>query len=333
MKIGTGSLRGGAPCAVGVVAGGSTVVDIARAAQALGLVGDACPNSALGLLQLGRYGQALLADLAEALASGDELASARWAAPRSETELLAPIPRPGKLVCITSNRGRRPLTATSPETQDEWPHPLFFLKAPNAVAPPGVCVTVTDGMRPLEVEGEIALVIGSRAKDVKAQAAWSVVAGVTMLIDMAAGRLMDQDASIYHIDRGKGLEPEFMHTRPVARGKGVDGFCPMGPWIVPVAELGTPLDDVELTTTVDQDVVQRGLLGSHRFSAEQCLEYVTRWMTLEPGDVLSLGAVDQSPDFPMRDVDLADRGGRTVHVDGGELGELQASGRVAAVQG
>jgi len=154
-----------------------------------------------------------------------------------------------------------------------------------------------------------------------------------MLIDMAAGRFMDQDASIYHIDRGKGLEPELMYTRPVARGKGVDGFCPMGPWITPISELTTPLDAVELTTTVDEDVVQRGLMGSHRFSAEQCLEYVTRWMTLEPGDVLSLGAVDQSPDFPMRDVDLADRGGRTVHVDGGELGELRASGRAVAVQG
>lgn len=331
MRIGTGSLRGAPPCAVGEVAGGSTVIDIARAAQSLGLVGDAFPASALGILQLGKYGQALLADLAEAVGSEEELASARWAAPLSDTELLAPIPQPGKLVCITSNRGRRQLTATSPETQDEWPHPLFFLKAPNAVAPSGVCVSVTDDMRPLEVEGEIALVIGRRAKNVSARDAWKVVAGVTMLIDMASGRFMDQDASIYHIDRGKGLEPELMHTRPVARGKGVDGFCPMGPWIIPVGELSTPLDAVELTTRVDEDVVQQGLMGGHRFSAEQCLEYVTRWMTLEPGDVLSLGAVDQSPDFPMRDVDLADRGGRTVYVDGGELGELRASGRPATV--
>jgi 2-keto-4-pentenoate hydratase/2-oxohepta-3-ene-1,7-dioic acid hydratase in catechol pathway len=328
MKVGTASIRGGAPCAVGYLEGRDTVVDIARAAEWLGLVGEACPTTTLGLLQLGRYGQDLIADVGAEL-QGVDLEGVPWAAQRADVQLLAPVKRPGKLVCITSNRGHRPLEATTPESQDEWPHPLFFLKAPNAVAPTGVTVAATESMRPLEVEGEIALVIGRRAKAVSVADAAAYVAGVTLLIDMASGRFMDQDASIYHIARGKGLEPELMYTRPVARGKGVDGFCPMGPWITPLSDLSGTLDDVRLTTRVDEDVVQDGKMSSHRFTAEYCLSYVSRWLTFEPGDILSLGAVDQSPEFPMRDVDLVADGGRTVYVDGGELGELVAAGRLA----
>jgi len=328
VRIGTGSIRRGAPCAIGLIGDGSTVIEIARAAKDMGLVGDVFPDSVAGLLQLGRYGSSLLGDLAAAVergSAGDE----PWLSPLTEVDLAAPITRPSKLVCITSNRGKRPLTATTPESQDDWPHPLFFLKAPNSVAPTGTSVAISESMRPLEVEGEIALVIGKRAKCVALADVWNYVAGVTLLIDMASGRFMDQDASIYTIARGRGLEPEMMYTRPVARGKGVDGFCPMGPWITPIEDLSSQLEDIELTTTVDSDVVQRGPLSSHRFSAEECLEYVSRWLTFEPGDILSLGAMDQSPDFPMRDVDLADGGGRTIRVDGGELGQLQASGRLA----
>lgn len=209
------------------------------------------------------------------------------------------------------------------DIQDEWPHPLFFIKAQSAATGHGTTVEASQDMRPVQVEGEVCLIINRRARNVAAKDAWSIVAGCSLLNDMSAGRFTLQDGAVLHIARGPGKPTEPMPTRQMARAKGPDGFCPIGPWMVPIDEIGTPFDAIEVVTEVGPNIVQRGLMSSHRFTAERCIEWITTWMTLEPGDVISLGAFDQLPEFPLRDVDLAAGGGQLAVIASPQLGRLE----------
>jgi 2-keto-4-pentenoate hydratase/2-oxohepta-3-ene-1,7-dioic acid hydratase in catechol pathway len=323
MRLGTVRIGGGSPTVVGAHADGDHVVDLVAAGHDLHLIGGTFPTSLLELLEFGDYGLRFVKDLDEAIARRGDLASAPWAFSLAGVTFLAPIPRPPKVVCINANRGNRPLNALDPDVQDEWPHPMFFLKAPTAVVGHGATIEAWDAMRPVQIEGEVCLFIGRRAKAVPAAEAWSVVAGCSLLNDISAGRFGLQDAAVLEIARSGGRPAEQMITRQMARAKGADGFCPIGPWLVPIDEIGVPFGEIEMETRVGENVVQRGILASQRFTAERCVEWVTRYMTLEPGDVLSIGALDQVDEFPMRDVDLAARGAQVTVVSSPQLGRLE----------
>lgn len=323
MRLGTVRIGGGSPTLVGAPADSDHVVDLVAAGRDLHLIGGTFPRSLLELLEFGDYGLRFIKDLAEAIGRRGDLASAPWAFSLAEVTFLAPIPRPPKVVCINANRGNRPLNALDPDVQDEWPHPMFFLKAPTAVIGHGATITAWEAMRPVQIEGEVCLFIGRTASAVPAEDAWSVVAGCSLLNDISAGRFGLQDAAVLEIARSGGRPAEQMITRQMARAKGADGFCPIGPWLVPADEIGVPFGEIEMVTQVGDNIVQRGILASQRFTAERCIEWVTRYMTLEPGDVLSIGALDQVAEFPMRDVDLAASDAQVTVVSSPQLGRLE----------
>jgi len=309
MRLGTVRMHGGPPRFAGRLADSERIIDIVEAGRDLGLIGGTFPESLFDLLQFGSYGHRFIADLEEAVARRGDLESAPWTVAADAVSFLPPIPRPGKVVCINANRGNRGLEPLDADIQDEWPHPLFFLKATSALAGHGETIETWKAMRPVEIEGEVCLIIGRRARNVPASDVWSYVAGATLMNDIAAGRFSLQDGAVLHISHGPGKDIEPMVSRQMARAKGADGFCPMGPWVVPIDELGVDFEDIEVITRREQDVVQRGVMSSHRFTAGECMEAVTRWITLEPGDILSLGAFDQMEEFPFRDVDLSRNGG------------------------
>lgn len=314
MKLGTVRVYGGAPRFVGKVNGSDHVIDIVEAGRDFGLIDGTFPDSLHSLLKFWTYGEQFIRELEEVVRRRGDLESAPWSTHEDHVSFMPPIPRPGKLVCINANRGKRGLEPLDPGIQDEWPHPLFFLKAPSSLTGNRATVDAWRAMRPVEIEGEVCLFIKRRARNIAAEDIWSVVAGCTLMNDIAAGRFSLQDGAVLQIARGDDSPPEPMVSRQMARAKGADGFCPMGPWVVPIDDLGIPFEDIEVITRRGEDVVQRGVMSQQKFTPGQCLEWVTRWMTLEPGDILSLGAFDQMPDFPFRDVDLSENGGGTAVV-------------------
>lgn len=331
MRLGTVRIGHGSPVVVGAHADGDYVVDLVAAGRDLGLIGGTFPRTLLELLEFGEYGMRYVKDLDEAITRRGDLASAPWAFAQDDVAFLAPIPRPPKVVCINANRGNRPLNALDPDIQDEWPHPMFFLKAPTAVVGHAATIQAWEAMRPVQIEGEVCLFIGRTAKAVPAADAWSVVAGCSLLNDISAGRFGLQDAAVLEIARSGGRPAEQMITRQMARAKGADGFCPIGPWLVPIEEIGVPFGEIEMATQVGGNIVQSGILASQRFTAERCIEWATRYMTLEPGDVLSIGALDQVAEFPMRDVDLAASDAQVTVVSSPQLGRLET--RLVLVDG
>jgi 2-keto-4-pentenoate hydratase/2-oxohepta-3-ene-1,7-dioic acid hydratase in catechol pathway len=186
----------------------------------------------------------------------------RRVAALEEVELLAPCD-PRVIVCAGSN-----YAGQIAEKQRPWPtQPPLFLKAPNAVIGPNAPVVHPAGLGRLEYEGELAVVIGRTAREVAASAFADHVLGYTCANDITAD--------------------DWRADGQWIRAKSADTFCPLGPWIeTEVADPGA----LPLRTVVNGRTVQEGSTADMVFGVGELLAFVTRWITLRPGDVLLTGS-------------------------------------------
>jgi acylpyruvate hydrolase len=187
------------------------------------------------------------------------------AAPVRDPELLQPLSRPGKLVCIGLNyvshceeQGAEP-----PET------PTFFAKFANALAPPGATVELPPWSEKVDYEAEVAFVIGERCKDVPEADALRYVAGYTLLNDLSA------------------RDYQFK-TAQWMPGKVFDGTAPCGPALVTPDEAGPP-DAIEIELRLNGEVRQSASTADLVHSVPALVAYLSKLMTLEPGDLVATG--------------------------------------------
>jgi 2-keto-4-pentenoate hydratase/2-oxohepta-3-ene-1,7-dioic acid hydratase in catechol pathway len=181
--------------------------------------------------------------------------------PLDDVRLLAPV-LPSKLVCVGKN-----YAAHAAEFGMEVPEePLLFLKPSTAVIGPGDPIRLLPISRRVDYEGEMAVVIGRLARDVKSEDAYRYILGYTCANDVTLRDLQ--------------------HTEDQwARAKGFDGSCPLGPWIQ------TELDpnDVRVETRLNGEIRQAAQTSDMVFGVATLIEYITEFMTLLPGDVLLTG--------------------------------------------
>ncbi len=181
-----------------------------------------------------------------------------------DLELLAPTV-PTKIVCVGRN-----YVAHAAEHGAEVPRePLLFLKPPSSVLGPGAAIELPPLSARVEHEGELAVVIGQRCRNVSSAEAWRYVLGVTCGNDVTARDLQRADSQW-------------------TRGKGFDTFCPLGPWIV-TGLTETDAADLDLCCRVNGEVRQRGNTGHMVFPPAELVAAITAVMTLEPGDVVMTG--------------------------------------------
>lgn len=210
-------------------------------------------------LSAGPEAHALLqAHLAEAVTPNLALA---------DVTLYAPVPRPGKIIGVGRNYADHAKeTGVSP-----FEKPRIIFKMPSSVAAPGAPVVRPDGVTKLDFESELAVVIGSYARDVAEADALSVVAGYTVLNDVSA-REFQFDVS----------------PAQTTFAKSMDSFCPMGPWLVTRDEVPDP-QALEVSCWLNGERMQHGHTADMLFSVKALVAYVSQFMTLEPGDILTTG--------------------------------------------
>ncbi len=186
--------------------------------------------------------------------------------PLVNCRLLAPCDAT-KLVCIGKNyydhiqEMRSVLDASgNPEK------PTIFLKGPNTLNCHLGTIHAPDFVQRLDYEGELAIVIKKRAKDVKAVDAMDYILGVTCLNDVTARDVQKSDGQW-------------------ARGKSMDGFAPMGPILTDEVDPS----NANLRTRLNGEVVQQGNTRQFITSVGEMMEFITAAMTLEPGDVIATG--------------------------------------------
>jgi 2,4-didehydro-3-deoxy-L-rhamnonate hydrolase len=180
--------------------------------------------------------------------------------------LLAPVPRPGKVVAI----GRNYRAHTDEEGVEPPPSPLIFSKWPSSVVGPGADIRWDPALTAqVDYEAELAVVIGRRARRVSERDALDYVAGYTCLNDVSARDLQFGDGQW-------------------TRGKSLDTFCPMGPALVTADEIGDP-QDLAICCTVGDERVQDGHTSQMYFGVAQIVSHCSEAFTLEPGDVIATG--------------------------------------------
>jgi len=189
------------------------------------------------------------------------------ALPQTATTLCAPVPRPGKVIGVGRNYRAHAAEGNLEKQED----PRLFAKFASSVIGPGAPVIRPAGIVKLDWEVEIAIVIGRTMRNVSEAEALSFVAGYTVLNDISA------------------REFQFDVAPPQTTfAKSHDSFTPMGPALVTADEFGAPTD-VELWCTVNGTEMQRGNTRDMIFDCATILSYISRFATLEPGDVVATG--------------------------------------------
>ena len=207
------------------------------------------------------------------LGPGDVLTVIRHGVPAEDgelvdpatVELLAPIARPGKIVCIGLNYHDH-----CREQNIEPPaYPMLFAKFANAVSRPGGSVRRPRATEMLDLECELAVVIDQRASGIGRDEALEHVFCYTILNDITMRDLQRED-------------------RQWLRAKGSDGFAPMGPVIVTADEVRDP-QALRMRSSVNGETWQDSTSAEMVFDVATLIAFVSRTITLEPGDILSTG--------------------------------------------
>lgn len=196
----------------------------------------------------------------------------RQIVPLSELKVLPPIRRPGK-ICIVGLNYADHVAETGKEAPEV---PRFSFGAGSAVTGPFDDIVIPIlAPNMVDYEGELAVIIGSRATNVAEADAWTHVAGITIANDVSAR----------DVQRG---ESPHSNGQNVGLGKSFDTFKPLGPAILTADELesDTPL---EIRTLVDGEIRQTSNTGHLIFGPAKLVSIISRFVTLEPGDVILTG--------------------------------------------
>lgn len=193
---------------------------------------------------------------------------------REDVVLAAPLPRPTKNVfCVGRNyaehiaEGERAQNIKVGITE----HPVFFTKPPTAVVGPGASVPLfTHVSSQIDYEVELAVIVGKPGRDIPRERAFEHVYGYTILNDVTARDVQRRHGGQYF------------------KGKGLDGSCPLGPWIVTADEVTNPAN-LGIRLTVNGAMRQDGNTSAMIFDIPTLIASLSEGLTLEPGDIIATG--------------------------------------------
>jgi 2-keto-4-pentenoate hydratase/2-oxohepta-3-ene-1,7-dioic acid hydratase in catechol pathway len=178
---------------------------------------------------------------------------------------MLPIDRPGKIVCVGLNY-RDHAEEQGVELPEE---PLLFAKWPNALIGPGEAIVIPTLVTRCDYEAELGVVIGSRVKAVSRENALEAVRGYICANDVSARDLQFKDGQW-------------------TRGKSPDTFCPIGPALVPAAQVADP-HALRIRAIVSGEVLQDSTTANLIFGVDEIISHASQTMTLEPGDLILTG--------------------------------------------
>ncbi len=188
----------------------------------------------------------------------------------SKTALLkAPLARPPKIIALGLNYELHAKEGSFAVPNE----PVIFVKAGSSVIGPGETIRIPKGMGRIDHEVELAVVIGKQARRVTKKEAYRYIAGYTILNDVTARDLQTTDLARRH---------------PWFRSKSFDTFTPLGPWVVTADEIRPPVR-LDLECRVNGKLRQKANTRDLVFDIPTVIEFITRHITLDAGDLLSTG--------------------------------------------
>jgi 2-keto-4-pentenoate hydratase/2-oxohepta-3-ene-1,7-dioic acid hydratase in catechol pathway len=257
----------GAPAAAVIRADGAAVVLDGAAAAAAGLAADdpGLSGDLAALIARGRAGVEAARKVAESAAA--------TVIPAERVRLLAPL-RPRKNVfCVGRNYADHIAEGARAQNVriDVTEVPVFFTKPPTAVIGPGAAVPIFPHVsEKIDYEVELAVVIGTAGRDIPRESALDHVFGYTILNDISARDVQRRHGGQYF------------------KGKGLDGSCPLGPWVVTADAIPDPAA-LGIRLRVNGELRQDSTTAAMIFDIPTLIASLSEGMTLEPGDIIATG--------------------------------------------
>lgn len=186
--------------------------------------------------------------------------------PVADVQLLAPLPRPGKIVGAAFNFA----DGLAERAMAHPAEPVTFIRSGNTVIGPGAAILIPPDVGSVGYEAELAVVIGRRALCVSRDDAMRYVAGYTLHNDVSGSALVKLDGGNF------------------VRGKNLPSSAPLGPWLVTPDELPDPYA-VDLRLDIDGRLLQNGSTATMLFNIADLISWISYRMPLEPGDVIATG--------------------------------------------
>ena len=191
-------------------------------------------------------------------------------------KLLAPVVRGSKIYCLASNSKSHVAEQGKPLPTQPYVFPRYF----NSLVGPSESLVLSPAGTFPDVELELAAVIGQRGKHIPAEKAMEFVAGYTIALDMGY----------------RDLQYSTPGAVDWVMGKGFDATMAVGPWVVPKEEVGDPYP-LAMELKVNETVRQAGDTNDYIFRIPQIIAHLSRGITFEPGDILSLGSLGGVPGY------------------------------------
>lgn len=204
--------------------------------------------------------------------------------------------KPGKIICVGLNY-------PPPNRDDTWlppTYPILFHKPSSSLIRSGTAIVLPKISQKVLYEGELAVVIGTRAKNISLESSLEVVAGYTIANDIGAADIESRSSQW-------------------ASGKMFDTFCPLGPSLIPSSEVLNP-NGLAIKTTLNGEVVQDGNTREMIFDVPTLVHYISQLTTLESNDVILTGSPKRAGNLPDPRIPL--KPGDTISVEIEGLGTL-----------
>jgi 2-keto-4-pentenoate hydratase/2-oxohepta-3-ene-1,7-dioic acid hydratase in catechol pathway len=252
------------------------IVDLAASLEASGKGPNSAMADVLAFLGAGWRSQELASDLVEwSVSRGDSTLLRAF----DSVRLLAPVPRPPKILCLAGNYAEhwREGGRSAPPKENHTPE-VFIKPATTVIGPDDVVRLPGPICTAVDYEGELAVVIGRAAKNVSTDRALEYVAGYTNFNDIS-GRRLNID-----VPREQTARTGYFDW---LNGKWFDTFAPLGPYLS-IGEITDP-QTLPIQTRVNGQVRQIASTGDMIFSVAETIAWISRFLTLQPGDVIATG--------------------------------------------
>jgi 2-keto-4-pentenoate hydratase/2-oxohepta-3-ene-1,7-dioic acid hydratase in catechol pathway len=212
-------------------------------------------------------------------AAEDVVARGRTGLPLSEVVLAAPVPRPGKVLALAGNYQAHLREGGGQVVDRHNSTPRVFIKPVTTCNHHQGIVRIPQRSNAVDYEIELGVVIGNHCRRVRAENALSVVAGYTVFNDISARKLIIPEN---RMPRDGDSWFDWLN------GKWFDTFAPMGPYLVTADEVGDP-QTLGMKLWVNGELRQSADTGQMIFGVAELIEWITEFVTLEPGDVIATG--------------------------------------------
>lgn len=294
------------------------VVDLAEVAAR---IGRWAAIDMLALIEAGDNGLSLLRDAEKYVEENRDKVTP---IPVKEIVWHPPVRRPSKICGIALNN-----SASDARKISSPNHPLFFLKPASCLVGHKQHIEVYDFYGTVHPEPELAVIIGKRCRHVAAEDAMSVVFGYSIMNDMTGNGMRAEDMVHYwalYPDKNDPTKTERreQHLSYTARYKGSDTFGPFGPWLVTRDQLPDP-HKLDVLCWHKDDLIAEDSTAYYTYSVQQTIAHITKYHSLWPGDVISMGTAFRPGKTGQRSLHTADitKLGGPVRVTISEIGTLE----------